>query len=50
VQKYFKTPIVTEIAPLTQFWTAEDYHQQYLDKNPSGYHCQSHFVRTFEEK
>src|SRR5574340_264565 len=29
--------ITTEIAPLTQFYYAEDYHQQYLAKNPGGY-------------
>jgi peptide-methionine (S)-S-oxide reductase len=29
--------ITTEIAPLTQFYFAEDYHQQYLAKNPGGY-------------
>ncbi len=26
-----------EIAPLTAFWEAEDYHQDYLIKNPGGY-------------
>jgi len=29
--------ITTEIAPAMQFWYAEDYHQQYLAKNPNGY-------------
>ncbi|MBW0103318.1 peptide-methionine (S)-S-oxide reductase MsrA [Pseudonocardia sp. KRD291] len=29
--------IATEIAPLTQFYYAEDYHQQYLAKVPDGY-------------
>lgn len=29
--------ITTEIAPLEAFYYAEDYHQQYLDKNPGGY-------------
>ncbi|MGH3939955.1 MAG: peptide-methionine (S)-S-oxide reductase MsrA [Pseudonocardiaceae bacterium] len=29
--------ISTEIAPLREFYYAEDYHQQYLDKNPNGY-------------
>ncbi|MGC5248867.1 peptide-methionine (S)-S-oxide reductase MsrA [Gordonia sp. DT219] len=37
-------PITTEIAPLEQagdghFYYAEDYHQQYLAKNPHGYRC-----------
>ena len=29
--------ITTEIAPLTTFYYAEPYHQQYLGKNPNGY-------------
>ncbi|HJQ97791.1 MAG TPA: peptide-methionine (S)-S-oxide reductase MsrA [Candidatus Polarisedimenticolaceae bacterium] len=29
--------ITTEIAPAPEFWYAEDYHQQYLHKNPNGY-------------
>jgi peptide-methionine (S)-S-oxide reductase len=28
----YKRPIVTEIAPATDFWRAEDYHQQYYEK------------------
>jgi peptide-methionine (S)-S-oxide reductase len=31
--------ITTEIAPLGEFYYAEDYHQQYLGKNPNGYDC-----------
>ncbi|MSO56008.1 MAG: peptide-methionine (S)-S-oxide reductase MsrA [Acidobacteria bacterium] len=30
-------PITTEIAPAPEFYFAEDYHQQYLAKNPRGY-------------
>jgi peptide-methionine (S)-S-oxide reductase len=30
-------PITTEIAPAPEFYYAEDYHQQYLAKNPNGY-------------
>ena len=30
-------PITTEIAPAGPFYYAEDYHQQYLHKNPWGY-------------
>ena len=33
--------ITTEIAPADRFFYAEDYHQQYLDKNPRGY-CPIH--------
>jgi peptide methionine sulfoxide reductase msrA/msrB len=31
------TQVVVEAKPLTHFWPAEDYHQQYLDRNPGGY-------------
>jgi len=30
-------PITTEILPAPEFYFAEDYHQQYLAKNPHGY-------------
>ncbi|MEO0823396.1 MAG: peptide-methionine (S)-S-oxide reductase MsrA [Pseudomonadota bacterium] len=30
-------PITTEIGPAPEFFFAEDYHQQYLAKNPAGY-------------
>ena len=30
-------PVTTEIAPLEAFFFAEEYHQQYLAKNPGGY-------------
>jgi peptide-methionine (S)-S-oxide reductase len=30
-------PITTEILTLDRFYYAEDYHQQYLAKNPGGY-------------
>src|SRR5512145_1498754 len=33
----FSKPVVTEILPLTQFYPAEDYHQDYYKKNPLRY-------------
>jgi peptide-methionine (S)-S-oxide reductase len=33
--------ITTEIVDADRFFYAEDYHQQYLDKNPRGY-CPNH--------
>lgn len=30
-------PLAVEKLPLQNFYSAEDYHQDYLDKNPSGY-------------
>jgi peptide-methionine (S)-S-oxide reductase len=31
------SPIVTEVAPATEFWRAEEYHQRYLEKNGGGF-------------
>ncbi|KAA0205740.1 peptide-methionine (S)-S-oxide reductase [Candidatus Uhrbacteria bacterium] len=36
-------PVVTTVEPLTNYTKAEEYHQNYLQKNPGGYTC--HFVR-----
>jgi len=30
----FKKPIVTEVVPLDKFYPAEDYHQDFMDRNP----------------
>ena len=35
----FRDAIVTEITEAGKFWSAEDYHQKYLQKNPGGYNC-----------
>ena len=35
--KAFKQPILTPIVKATQFWPAEDYHQDYYKKNPVRY-------------
>lgn len=32
-------PIVTEVLPLTNYWPAEDYHQDYFEKNPHQGYC-----------
>jgi peptide-methionine (S)-S-oxide reductase len=39
-QKNFKTPIVTEIVPYTKFFKAEEYHQEFYDRNPNYGYCQ----------
>lgn len=36
-QKNYDEEIVVEVMPLENFYAAEDYHQDYLDKNPNGY-------------
>lgn len=40
----WKTPLVTEITEAPDFWLAEEYHQDYLEKHPDGYTC--HFERN----
>lgn len=35
--KKYKKPIVTEVLPLECYYDAEEYHQDYLKKNPGGY-------------
>jgi len=37
LKKHGYGPITTEIRPAPEFYYAEDYHQQYLHKNPNGY-------------
>lgn len=41
---FWDKPIVTQIVPAPKFWSAEEYHQDYLEKNPGGYTC--HYIRT----
>jgi peptide-methionine (S)-S-oxide reductase len=40
--------ISTEIADAGPFYYAEDYHQQYLAKNPNGYACATSTGVTFD--
>lgn len=40
----YSNPVVTTLEPLKTFYSAEDYHQKYLQKNPNGYTC--HYIRT----
>jgi len=46
-EKWWKGKVVTQILPAGEWWDAEDYHQKYLDVNPGGYECPSHFLRSF---
>ncbi len=38
----FDGDIVTEVEPLDTFWEAEEYHQDYYEKNPSDGYCSIH--------
>ena len=53
----WKDPIVTEIVPLTNFYKAEDYHQNYYENNPNQGYCSfviapklEKFEKVFKEK
>ena len=35
----YDDPIVTEVEPLDTFWTAEEHHQNYYEKNPDQPYC-----------
>jgi len=37
----FDAPIVTEVAPFTQFYPAEEYHQDYFRRNPGQGYCRA---------
>lgn len=39
----WKAPIVTEVVPASEWYRAEEYHQDYLQRNPNGYTC--HYLR-----
>jgi len=40
-------PVVTTIEPLERFWEAEEYHQDYLVKNPGGYTCHAIYFDSY---
>lgn len=37
LQQKYSDPVAIEIKPLQNYYSAEEYHQKYLDKNPGGY-------------
>ncbi len=41
--KKWPRPIITQLVPAAKFYPAEEYHQDYLQKNPQGYTC--HWLR-----
>lgn len=40
-------PVVTKLESFTRFWKAEDYHQDYLLKNPGGYTCHAIYFDSY---
>jgi len=38
-EKVFDSPIVTEVTPASEFYKAEDYHQNYYNDNPDKSYC-----------
>ncbi len=54
--KTYKNKIVTQVVPLTKFYAAEDYHQEYISRNPDNPYVSNvsipdfqHFKATFKE-
>lgn len=45
--KRWKDPVVTTLEPLGKFYIAEDYHQDYLEKNPGGYTCHAIYFDSY---
>ena len=45
--KRWPAPVVTTLEPLTTFYKAEDYHQDYLEKNPGGYTCHAIYFDSY---
>jgi len=45
--KRWKNPVVTSLESLKIFYPAEDYHQDYLQKNPGGYTCHAIYFDSY---
>lgn len=43
----WKDPVVTSLESLQKFYPAEDYHQDYLQKNPGGYTCHAIYFDSY---
>jgi peptide-methionine (S)-S-oxide reductase len=40
-ENLWERPIVTEVTPFTKFYPAEDYHQEYFERNPNQPYCRA---------
>ena len=47
-QEKYKQPIVVEVEPIQNYYIAEEYHQDYLKKNPNGY-CHINLDLAYED-
>jgi peptide-methionine (S)-S-oxide reductase len=45
--KRWQDPVATSLEPLGVFYPAEDYHQDYLQKNPGGYTCHAIYFDSY---
>ena len=45
----YEDEVVTEIEPLERFWEAEEYHQDYFEKNPTDAYCSMHAQPKIEK-
>jgi peptide-methionine (S)-S-oxide reductase len=43
----WKSPVVTSLERFKTFYLAEDYHQDYLQKNPEGYTCHAVYFGSY---
>jgi peptide-methionine (S)-S-oxide reductase len=43
----WSNPVVTTLEPFTRFYRAEEYHQDYLQKNPGGYTCHAIYFDSY---
>ena len=46
----WKDTVVTSLEPFTAFYPAEDYHQDYLQRNPEGYTCHAIYFDSYIKK
>ena len=56
-RRAFPRPIVTQVVPASEFYTAEAYHQEYFDRNPNAGYCRiiiapkvAKFRKSYKEK
>lgn len=55
-EKLYARPVVTQVQPLAHYWPAEDYHQDFFERNPEQGYCMAvaapkvaKFRKTFRE-